>query len=307
MKAIKLASVFAVSAVAAAVSTVSVAAEPVFSGTAGLYYTSYEDGATYTDDDGVEQFYSDNASSDGEVNIIMDTGVVYFDLDMENGSDGGFQLDEAYVTQGAVQFGDFDGSLIDSAAYSAGVWEDLDDAKFVLGNDLGVRYSVNDSLTVSAEIAEGENDGSLAVAYETEMAGLTLGVSGGFNLSSDDAKEGKVLTLGVSAPLGMATLSSFVQVGSTEDQDVMNTGIGIDLPLSDQLSVALQYYTEGGEVTASMVEDDATLTKGADLADKGITEATVYYAVGDVTYYATYVAKEISDADYSVIGATVSF
>lgn len=286
MKAIKLASVFAVSAVAAAVSTTTLAAEPVFSGSAGLYYTSNESA-------------TDTASSDGEVNIIMDTGVVYFDLDMENGSDGGFDLDEAYITQGAVQFGDFDGSLIDSAAYSAGVWEDNDGAKYTLGNDLGVRYAVNDALSVSAEIVEGENDGSLAFAYETEMAGLTLGVSGGFNLSSDDAKEGKILTLGVSAPLGMATMSTFVQAGSNADADVLNTGVGIDLPLSEQLSVALQYYTQGGEEYVSGVKSDMT--------DEGITEATVYYAVGDLTYYATYVAKEASNSDYSVVGVTVGF
>ncbi|MBR7888335.1 hypothetical protein J9B83_05200 [Marinomonas sp. A79] len=301
MKAIKLASVFAVSAVAAAVSTTTLAAEPVFSGSAGLYYTSNEEAGE-----------KDSASSDGEVNIIMDTGVVYFDLDMENGSDGGFDLDEAYITQGAVQFGDFDGSLIDSAAYSAGVWEDIDDAKYTLGNDLGVRYAVNDALSVSAEIVEGENDGSLAFAYETEMAGLTLGVSGGFNLSSDDKKEGKILTLGVSAPLGMATMSTFVQVGSDADRDVLNTGVGIDLPLSEQLSVALQYYTEGGEQYQTDANDDVVTDANGnnlveDKSDAGITEATVYYAVGDVTYYATYVAKEAKDSDYTVIGATVSF
>lgn len=292
MKAIKLASVFAVSAVAAAISTTTFAAEPTFKGTAGLEYKSQEAG-------------SDAAASRGEVNIIGTVGSVYFDLDMEGDTttaDGGFDLDEIYVTQGAVKFGDFDGSLADDAAFSAGVEEDLDDAKYTLGDRLAVRYSVNDALTVAVEAAEGSDKGTLAALYKTEFSGLTLGVSGAYRLSksinatTNQDKNDYVVTLGVSAPLGMATLSSFVQAGSKGDADVMNTGIGLDLPVSEQLTFALQHYVEGGEVS-----------KGKDLTDKGVTEATAYYAVGDVKYYASYISKEAKDSDYSVVGAKVSF
>lgn len=289
MKAIKLASVFAVSAVAAAVSTTTFAAEPVFKGTAGLEYQSYMDDANTNDD---------FASSRGEVNIIGDTGVVYFDLDMSNtgtNAASGFVLDEIYVKQGAVQFGDFDGTILDDVAFSAGVEEDLDDAKGDFGDDLGIRYMVSDKLTVALETTEGTNKGSLAVAYTTDLSGLTLGVSAGYKMSDDDLDD-QLLTVGIKAPLGMATLSSFIRVGSVADADIMNTGLGIDLPVSEDLSLAVQYYVEGGESAP-----------GTDEVDQGILEATAYYAVGDVKYYASYISKEVKDSDYTVVGAKVSF
>jgi len=297
MKAIKLASVFAVSAVAAAISTTTFAAEPTFKGTAGLEYKSMDKG-------------SDAASSRGEVNIIGTVGSVYFDLDMEQSTinykdkkgddasytDEGFDLDEIYVTQGAVQFGDFDGTLLDSVAYSAGVEEDKDVAKDDdFGTKLAVRYAVNDSLKVALELVEGDNVGSLAVAYSTNYAGLTLGVSAGYEMSDDD-KGDQIVTAGVKAPLGMATLSSFVRIGSKDDLDVMNTGIGIALPVSEQFSLAAQYFTRGGEKS-----------KGVDLTDQGVTEVTAYYKVGDVKYYASMVSYEAKNKDYSVVGAKVSF
>lgn len=287
MKAIKLASVFAVSAVAAAVSTTTFAAEPVFKGTAGLEYASYDDDSTKTD----------AASSRGEVNIIGDTGVVYFDLDMEGDTttaDGGFDLDEIYIKQGAVQFGDFDGTILDDVAYSAGVEEDNDHAKGDFGDDLGIRYMVSDSLTVALETTEGTNKGSLAVAYQTDFSGVTLGVSAGYKMIKD--VDNQLLTVGVKAPLGMATLSSFIRVGSVADADIMNTGLGIDLPVSEQLTLAAQYYTKGGESAP-----------GTDEVDQGRTELTAYYAVGDVNYYASYLNYAADGESYSVVGAKVSF
>jgi len=293
MKAIKLASVFAVSAVAAAVSTTTFAAEPVFTGTAGLEYQSNEKG-------------SDAAASRGEVNIVGDTGVVYFKLDMEGSttkSDGSgvndkngntaLSLDAIYVKQGAVQFGDFDGSLIDAAALSAGVEEDNDGAKYTLGDDLGVRYMVSDELTVALEVAEGDNMGTVSASYSTNIAGGTLAISGG--VKSTEAKN-QLLTVGYSAPIGMATLSTFLQGGSKADLDVFNSGIGIDLSLSEQLTLAAQFYNQTGESA-----------KNVDLVDQGVAEVTAYYTVGDVKYYASYVDYEAKNKDYSVVGAKVSF
>ena len=297
MKAIKLASVFAVTAVAAAVSTTTIAAEPVFTGTAGLSYKSIDDG-------------KDSAGSQGEVNIIGDTGLVYFDLDMESNSitavdaagdevsytDGGFDLDEIYVKTGAVKFGDFDGSMGDDAAFSAGVEEDLDGAKEDLGTGLGIRYAVSDELTVALEVAEGENKGAIAFNYATDVSGVTLGVSGG--ASSDE----HILTLGASIPAGIATITAFYQTGSfvdtaTTDKDASNYGLGLDLALTEELSAAVQYYTLDGEDSA-----------GVDRKDDAITEATVNYTVGDIRYFATYVDYEDkATADYSVVGAEASF
>lgn len=299
MKAIKLASVFAVTAVAAAVSTATFAAEPVFKGTAGLEYQSFEDDSTS----------SDQAISRGEVNIIGDTGVVYFDLDMEGSSnkkgsgttendpnkDTTFSLDEIYIKQGAVQFGDFDGTILDSVAYSAGVEEDDDTPKGDFGDDLGIRYMVSDDLTVALEIKEGTNVGTLAVAYSTEVSGLTLGVSAGYKMSDDDLDD-QLVTVGVSAPMGMATFTSFARVGSVADADIMNYGVGLDLPVTEQLTLAAQYYTKEGESAV-----------GVDEVDQGIAEVTAYYAVGDVKYYVSYLDYEAAGSDYSVVGAKVAF
>jgi hypothetical protein len=290
MKAIKLASVFAVTAVTAAVSTATFAAEPVFNGTAGLFYKSY------LDDDSTEK---DKAVSNGEVNIIGDTGVVYFDLDMSNvdsSAASGFVLDEIYVKAGAVQFGDFDGSLVDAAALSSSVREDDDDAKYDLGDDLGIRYMVNDNLTVALEVAEDDNKGTLSASYEMGVAGGTLAVSGGYKFV--DNVDNQILTVGYSAPIGMLTLSTFIQAGSKADLDVMNTGIGLDVALTEQVSLAAQYYTEAGEAS-----------KGVDKEDAGVMEVTGYYKSGDIKYYASYVGYEGNNDvnNYTVVGAEVSF
>lgn len=296
MKAIKLASVFAVSAIAAAVSTTTIAAEPTFKGQAGLEYQSTKDG-------------KDQANSHGEVNIIGTVGSVYFALDMtknHSNEDSSFRLDEIYVTQGAVQFGDFDGTLADAAAYSAGVKKDLDTAKYDLGSDLGIRYAVNDDLKVSLEVKEGQNKGSLGFSYSTKVDVLTLGLSGAFQLS--EGGDNNVITAGLKAPLGMATLSTFVQVGSIGKSDVMNTGFGIDMPLTEQLSLAAQYYTQGGEVTPGQEAADEKLVAGDDIKKAGVTEVTATYKVGDVRYYASVISFEDSNrSDYSVIGAKVTF
>jgi hypothetical protein len=299
MKAIKLASVFAVTTVAAAVSTATFAADAVFKGTAGLEYKSYLDDASTK---------ADAAGTNGEVNIVGDTGVVYFKLDMEgstvksNGtpqdtkSNTALNLDAIYVKQGAVKFGDFDGSLVDAAALSAGVREDNDDAKYDLGDDLGIRYAVNDSLTVAVEVAEGGNKGTLSASYKMDLAGGTLAVSGGYK--SVKNVDNQILTVGFSAPLGMATLSTFIQAGSKADLDVMNTGVGLDLAVTEQVSLAAQYYTEAGEAS-----------KGVDKVDAGVMELTAYYQAGDIQYYASYIGYEGNNDvnNYSVVGAEVSF
>ncbi|MFD1384669.1 hypothetical protein ACFQ45_14965 [Rhodanobacter aciditrophus] len=274
MKAIKLASVFAVSAVAAAVSTTTFAAEPVFTGSAGLEYKA-------TDADG-----GDAAGSNGEVNIIGDTGLVYFDLDMDTGN-GNFVLDEAFVKQGAVSFGDFDGSLADGAAYSAGVREDNDGAKKTLGTDLGIRYSVMPGLTVAAEMAEGSSQSSVAASYSQDLGVATLGLSGAFGFGTD--ADNQIMTAGVSVPAGMATVTGFYQTGKASDADVTSYGLGLDLALTEAVSAAAQYYVD-------------------DEADKGgVTEGSLYYTAGDIVYYVSYVDYENDTSDYSVIGAEASF
>ena len=273
MKAIKLASIFAVSAIAAAVSTTTFAADPVFSGSAGMYFTSND--AADTDDE---------YSSDGEVNIIGDTGVVYFDMDMSSGS---FILDEAYVTQGAVQFGDFDGSLIDSAVMYGGV-DEGDDYSKDGGATLGVRYAVSDDLTVAFEATDGSDNDGIGVSYSADLGVAALTISGG--VQGDD---GSLVAAGVEMPLGSATLAGYVQQGTDEDNtDVASMGVGVDFAVSDALSISAAYLAD--------TESDGDINN---------MEITAYYTAGDITYMVDYLdySEDAGSSDWIKVGATASF
>ncbi|MBM6549582.1 hypothetical protein [Marinomonas ostreistagni] len=291
MKAIKLASVFAVSAVAAAVSTSTLAAEPVFSGEAGLNYHA-ESG-------------NENWTSEGEVNIIMDTGLVYFDLDMEGGDgaeNAGFDLDEAYVKVGAVSFGDFDGSVSVDAAYNAAVWEEgeYEDGE---KTDLGVRYKVTDNFTVAAEMAEGFDGVGGAFSYEHDLNGATLGLSAG-SYEGDKNDEGNVTetlevtdySLGLKVPMGQAVLIASYSGGEINDADFESAVLGADIAITEAFAISAQF--------------SADLENDVDNA-----ELTAYYTVGDITYFATYLDGDQIDSDTgnevekeaTTIGAYVSF
>lgn len=276
MKAIKLASVFAVSAVAAAVSSTTFAAEvppAVFTGTAGLNYVLT---------DGAEEW-----ASEGEVNIIADTGVVYFDLDMDT-AEGDFNLDEIYVKQGAVKFGDFDGSISDDAVTGTGVY--LEDTEYSDGSvtDLGIQYAVSDELTVALEMAEGYDGFGFAAAFATDLEGLTLEASAG-SYSGEDSTgtelETTNFTLGVSATAGMATLGASYSSGTTDDEDFSVMVLGADLTVSEAVSFSAQYNSD--------IENE-----------ENNLEVTAYYTAGDVTYY---FANVSGDAEATVLGAYVDF
>ncbi|TDO99491.1 hypothetical protein [Marinomonas balearica] len=282
MKAIKLASVFAVSAVAAAVSTTTFAAEPVFSGTAGLVYTSAEaDGG-------------DSWGSKGEVNIIADTGVVYFDLDMK---DGAFVLDEAYVKQGAVSFGDFDGTLVDSAVMYGGV-EEGNDFSTDFGITLGARYDVMPGLTVALEAVEGSAGTFGAFSYTADLGAAELTLSGGASVGTD--KSNQAVAVGVSVPAGdMVTVQAYYQTGEEADADIGSMGAGIDVAVSDELSISAAMYTD----------QEYTAKKKAAGKDEDITEVSAYYTAGDLTYYATFLSGDADKGsnDYSLVGVKASF
>ncbi|MEP3350475.1 MAG: hypothetical protein ABJN96_11055 [Marinomonas sp.] len=279
MKAIKLASIFAVSAVAAAVSTTTMAAEGVFSGTAGLNYVLT---------DGAQEWVSE-----GEVNITIDTGVVYVDLDMEDestaGSDGGFDLDEIYIKQGAVKFGDFDGSISDDAVTGTGVY--LEDTEYSDGSvtDLGIQYAVSDELTVALEMAEGYDGFGFAASFSTDLEALTLKASAG-SYSGEDVSTATDLettnfTVGVEATAGIATLGASYSAGTTDDVDFSVMVLGADFAISEAVSFSAQYNSD--------IENEVNNL-----------EITAYYTAGDVTYYAANVS---GDAEATVLGAYVSF
>ncbi|TBR44303.1 hypothetical protein CBF23_002990 [Marinomonas agarivorans] len=292
MKATKLASIFAVTAVAAAVSTTTLAAEAVFSGDAGLKVTQ-------TDPESGNK--SSENKSEGEVNIIMDTGVVYLDMDMEtvltdidtNNGDkskkSSFVLDEIYVTQGAVQFGDFDGSLTDAAVEYGGV-DEGDDYSTDLGFDLGVRYTIMDGLVVAVEAVEGTSKSGIAFAYEGEFGPVTARLSYGHKMDGED--DDTALAFGASFDAGVVTLHAYSQSGELDGTtDLGSTGFGVDLDITEDFSISVAALDN----TEKDTEDN--------------TEVTAYYTAGDLTYWATMVDynEDQSDTDFTTVGVQASF
>lgn len=294
MKATKIASIFAVTAVAAAVSTTTFAADAVFTGTAGLYVT------TTTPDEGDDS--TENTSA-GEVNLIIDTGTVYFDMDMGTATDANgddynvLTLDEAYATLGAVQLGDFDGSLFEDTAVYSGVYEENDYGDG-FGNTIGVRYTVGD-ITIAYEGTDGPNDDYDYSGNETALVLGYFGTVGPVDLSTAyyiglDGSETTAFGLGASIPVGsVVTLSGYMQSGDTEadDSDFGSTGFGVDLAFSESFSLAVALLDD--------TEED----------NNDNLEVTATYAVDDVSYFATMVDynEDASDDDYTLVGVEVSF
>lgn len=278
MKAIKLASIFAVSAVAAAVSTTTMAAEPVFSGTAGIEYTSYED---YSSADGTAL---------GEVEINVDNGIVFaeIELDAAAGSEVTVDMEELYVKQGAVSFGRFDGSVASDAFMG------MDEIGYTglapSTDDTGIRYSVSPELTVALEAtqaddtvgAEVDSDIGVALSYITEMDGFSFGVSGG---SVGDATS---LNVGVQTTIDALTLSANYGTGTdSSDADISEMGFSVAFAATEALTLTLQYANE------TEAETDGTYF---------IAE----YAVGDLTYYVENYAGDYT-TEATIVGVTASF
>ncbi|MEP0071134.1 MAG: hypothetical protein ABJE79_00395 [Marinomonas sp.] len=264
MKAIKLASIFAVSAVAAAVSTTTIAAEAppaVFTGSAGVNYTLADT------DDSAKAW-----GTEGEVNIIADTGVVYFDIDMSGDS---LVLDEAYVTQGAVQFGDFDGSISTDAVAGAGVYSENGEYDDGDSATLGVRYTVADGLVVAVEGVEGAEDIGFGVSFS----------SGIFAASAGSVGDDTTYSVGVTTDLEGASLMASYTGGEASATDLSVAILGADFTVSEAVSISAQY--------------------NADLeGEESNIEIAAYYTAGDITYFVSNIS---GDYEETMIGAYASF
>lgn len=317
MKAIKLASVFAVSAVAAAVSTSTFAAEPVFSGEAGIEYTSYYGNADKNKGDEAD------GTDIGELELAVDTGVIYAEIEVAtSGEDEGTTIgfEKLYVKQGALSFGRFDGSVAAGAFMgmdeigASGI--DLNTGQGTKGDtdSTGVRYKVLPGLTVALEATEATNDTSnsdlqkdsqvgVALSYIADLEGVKLGISGG---AIDDAN---AVNVGAQFNAGPATISLNYGVGetgtktaTTTTSDVEEVGFGIEFAATEALTLTLQY--------AKNLEQSAA-DKAAGLSDDG-TYFIAAYKAGDLTYY---FENYNGDIDYSdgkgteknIIGVKASF
>ncbi|UTV98507.1 hypothetical protein KDW99_14765 [Marinomonas rhizomae] len=273
MKAIKLASVFAVTAVAAAVSTATFAADAIITGEAGVEYVMTKDG---TDElDGTDL---------GELELHVDTGIVYAELEFKTtGDDEGtdINMEKLYVKQGAVSFGRFDGTV--ATGSFMGMDEIYGGVDLVTSDDTdntGIRYKVTPELTLAVEStpSTGAEDSDIGVAasYVMDFGGFKAGISGG---AVGDANAANI---GLQTVAGPATLSLNYGTGSAGvngDTDVSKMTASVALAATDALTLTLEY--------------------SQDMETDGEPSATYFigeYVSGDLTYYVKNYAGDTTEA-----------
>ncbi|BDX03542.1 hypothetical protein MACH16_22900 [Marinomonas pontica] len=291
MKAIKLASVFAVSAVAVAVSTTTFAAEAVISGQAGLEYRLLGD--THADAAGAAA-NNNTWRSKGELNLNVDTGVVAALVEFrENVA----TIVKATVTQGAVSFGDFDGSISDDAYLKA---TRVIEGEYGDGSktDLGVRYDLGSGLVVALEMKTGQDGVGFAADYSVDLGMASLDLSAGTYAGESSAKvkdEVSNYAIGVSVPVGPATFIASYAGGTTTtgttDTDIGVTTVGVTFAVSDAFTLGIQNSTD---LEAAAGTDDNN------------TEVAAFYTAGDITYYAAALSGDDLKEE-TRIGAKASF
>ncbi|GGN31308.1 MULTISPECIES: hypothetical protein [Marinomonas] len=272
MKAIKLASVFAVSAVAAAVSTATFAADAIITGEAGVEYVSYNSSANMND--------AADGTGLGELELHVDTGLVYAELEFKTTDDSetGYGNDEAvkigieklYVKQGAVSFGRFDGSVATGSFY--GMDEIFDGVDLVTSakndtDNTGVRYKVTPELTIALEAtsptAAEDSEVGVAASYKKDFGFIKAGISGG---AVGDANAANVGIQTVSGPFTVSLNYGVGEKGATGQTDVEQMTSSIALAATDALTFTLEYSND------LEAEQDGTYFIGE-------------LASGDLTYY----------------------
>lgn len=325
MKAIKLASVFAVTAVAAAVSTATFAADAIITGEAGVEYVQYHGSASDTKGDTAD------GTDLGELELHVDTGIVYAELEFKTtGEDEGtdINMEKLYVKQGAVSFGRFDGSVATGAFMGmdeifSGV--DTRDNRVVNKetDNTGIRYKVTPEFTVAVEASGSRNvrvaSGSgatavtaqekidseigVALSYVKDFGVVKLGVSAGA------IGDTNAYNIGAQTTVGMATISANYGAGKTIDDvdtdsssattDVERAQVNIALAVTDALTLTYEYARD--------LENSGKAGK-ADHVDA--TYFIAEYAVGDLTYYYKNYngdAELNSDIGKNIVGVKVFF
>ena len=325
MKAIKLASVFAVTAVAAAVSTATFAADAIITGEAGVEYVQYHGSASDTKGDTAD------GTDLGELELHVDTGIVYAELEFKTtGEDEGtdINMEKLYVKQGAVSFGRFDGSVATGAFMGmdeifSGV--DTRDNRVVNKetDNTGIRYKVTPEFTVAVEasgsrnvrVASGtgatavtaqekiDSEIGVALSYVKDFGVVKLGVSAGA------IGDTNAYNIGAQTTVGMATISANYGAGKTIDDvdtdsssattDVERAQVNIALAVTDALTLTYEYARD--------LENSGKAGK-ADHVDA--TYFIAEYAVGDLTYYYKNYngdAELNSDIGKNIVGVKVFF
>ena len=285
MKATKLISSFAVTAIAAAISTSSIASEPVFYGVASLEY--------YIEDGSENSFFTNNGQEDAELEFNLDTDVVHFEVEMQQKN---FEVEEAYFKLGALTIGDFDGTIADDAFDVADQYLEKDYENVSAGNlgvaRLGVRYDVSSDLKVALETAEAHDGIGVAFAYGTDIGDLGLELSGGSYLGEDannvgDEDGGTQFVVGLSYELDSVELE-FAYLTGTETKDSVDTDknfmtLGVtyevgNLTLALNSNHDLENELDNVDyLVAYEVQDDVTVYLTGNTADDSVvTETTIF-------------------------------
>jgi hypothetical protein len=248
MKAIKLASVFAVTAVAAAVSTATFAADAIITGEAGVEYVSYNSSANMND--------AADGTGLGELELHVDTGLVYAELEFKTtddsedgyGNDEGVKIgiEKLYVKQGAVSFGRLDGSVATGSFFGMDEIYDGVDLKTAGDTDnTGVRYKVTPELTVALEAtaptATEDSEVGVAASYKKDFGFIKAGISGG---AVGDSNAVNVGIQTVSGPFTVSLNYGAGEKGATGQTDVEQMTSSIALAATDALTFTLEYSND---------------------------------------------------------------
>ncbi|MFT2096726.1 hypothetical protein ACMUMQ_00075 [Marinomonas sp. 2405UD66-6] len=309
MKAIKLTSIFALTSVAAAISTTSIAAEPVFSGTASAEYV-INDGTT----DELSYFgsYEDNT----ELEFNIDTEIVHFEVEINNTgededgdddkSSSTVDIEEAYLTLGALTIGDVDGSIADNA-FDVGaqlVEADFENIDGLDKTDWAIIYEVSKNLDVAVEFEEGYDGVGFAVAYKDKFGDLGVEIAGGTYSGSNDTDndpdaEHKIFTFGLTYQAGPAKLFLAYLTGTEDDVDKTYLTLGTTIEAGD-FTIGLNHNQD--------LDNEATNETLSNV------EAYVEYALPyeGVSVYATALSGNLdkdstTESDFSLVGIKAEF
>ncbi|MEO9274073.1 hypothetical protein ABFY09_04365 [Marinomonas sp. 5E14-1] len=301
MKAIKLTSIFALTSLAAAISTTSIAAEPVFSGTVSTEYVINDGSAD-------ELSYFGSYEDNSEIEFNIDTDIIHFEVELGNDED--IEIEESYITLGALTIGDVDGSIADNA-FDVGaqlVEADFENIDGLDATDWAVIYKVSKKLNIALEFEEDYDGVGFAVAYKDKFGDLGVEIAGGKysgnnDSDSDPEKEHEIFTFGLTYQAGPAKLflayltGSELVSGSTVDKTYLTLGTTIK---AGDFIIGLNHNQD--------LDNEATNETLSNV------EAYVEYALPyeGVSVYATALSGNLdkdstAESDFSLVGIKAEF
>jgi hypothetical protein len=291
--------IFAVSALAAAISAQAIAADTeattTFSGGMDLYFV-YDMESDVTAPVALDSHYDvDQTEDDYNYGIAMEVEVVNGPFSGSIGieSDEGttaITVGDLIVSEGKVSFGQV-GSLVATDAYVDGtvaMSDDTDEATHVLelGDEIGFRYMV----------AEGANV-QLGGFEDNEAGGGSVVLSGAY------AGEADALSYAVDAQVGSSAAgaelelepSIYAGAGVTYTADVATVTAGLNFR-SDDGESAMEYAVDVQSTLAGLTVGAGYWEPNSELDDNEEAVVEVAYAIDAITVSAGYTFTTLADA-----------